>query len=148
MKKHVLVLILIATLIVTMFLLVACTRGVVCSDHDWRPYVIAEDGSVQSEICNNCGITRLLCNPHKWKSHTDNGDLTHTSTCEQCGLKEVQKHRFEGEQPQIHEAVVCMDCGAQFLWEILMHLLMKTKMAIAINAPTLRHVFTSMMKAK
>ena len=71
--------ILIVTLIATMFLLVACSRGVVCSEHDWRPSVIAEDGSVQSEICNNCGITRLLCYPHK--DEDDNG------TCDVCGAQ-------------------------------------------------------------
>ena len=116
MKKRILALFLIATLVCLVFALVACAGGSRCTDHNWQPYKVV-DGNIQTEICSNCGVTRRLCYPfpHTYDSFVDNGDGKHTAHCSKCGIDEAVEHTFNGTAPiSIHESVKCDDCGAQF----------------------------------
>ena len=119
MKKRLLVLILIATLLFAMFALVACATSVVCTSHQWQPFEVVGNGDIKSEVCSKCGATRLLCYPfpHTWKDHVANDNLTHTSTCEVCGIEKALDHTFADGTPDVHTPMVCLDCGVQIAGE-------------------------------
>ena len=119
MKKRLLVLILIATLLFAMFALVACATSVVCTSHQWQPFEVVGNGDIKSEVCSKCGATRLLCYPfpHTWKDHVANDNLTHTSTCEVCGIEKDLDHTFADGTPDVHTPMVCLDCGVQIAGE-------------------------------
>lgn len=114
MKKHLVVLILIATLLVAMFSLVACAGSVVCTDHQWEPMDLVVNGGYKSEVCAKCGATRRLCypNPHTWGEFVYVDEDTHTATCEKCGIEKTFDHRFGDAIPEVHNTLTCLDCGA------------------------------------
>lgn len=115
MKKRIIILALIVTLVLLMVALVACSRGGLCTNHKWEAYKVV-DGNIQTEKCSICGVTRRLCYPfpHTYNSCVDNGDGTHTSSCGACGIDDVKDHTFTGTAPTVHDLVACDDCGAMF----------------------------------
>ena len=115
MKKRIIILALIVTLVLLMFALVACAGGTFCTNHKWEAYKIV-DGNIQTEKCSICGVTRRLCYPfpHTYNSCVDNGDGTHTSSCGVCGVDYVKDHTFSGTTESVHNAVACDDCGGMF----------------------------------
>ena len=115
MKKRIIILALIVTLVLLIVALVACARGGLCIEHKWEAYNIV-DGNIQTEKCSICGVTRRLCYPfpHTYNSCVDNGDGTHTSHCCVCGIDEIKNHTFSGTTESVHNTVACDDCGGMF----------------------------------